>query len=112
MSKEHEIGVRQALDEREKDGYTVVETIFYPNDATNPEQLCYTYIADSSNAFWAGEAPLEVIAEQISHAHGPSGSNREYLFKLADAIRSITLVEDEHLFSLEKLVRRLVNEES
>ena len=64
-------------------------------------------MAQSNNPFWGGDAPLDSIAEQIAQAHGPSGSNHEYLFKLAASIRTITSIDDEHLFTLDQLVKYL-----
>lgn len=103
------MSVRHVLDVREKDGYTIIETIFYPNDDQQQKELaCYTYMAQSDNEFWGGDAPLDQIAQQIAYAHGPSGSNREYLFKLADAMRTLSVVEDEHLFTLDQLVKKIL----
>ena len=108
MSNEDEASVRHVLDVREKDGYTIIDTAFYPTDPEQNEKRCYTYMAHSDNPFWAGEAPLDRMAEQIARAHGPSGTNREYLFQLATAIRNITPVIDEHLFTLEQRVQDIV----
>jgi cation transport regulator ChaC len=68
-------------------------------------------MAYSDNKFWGGEAPLDNIAQQIAHAHGPSGSNRDYLFNLAEAIRKITSINDEHLYTLDQLVKDILTEE-
>ena len=68
-------------------------------------------MAQSNNPFWGGDAPLDQIAQQIARAHGPSGSNREYLFKLADAIRIITPVPDEHLLTLDQLVKDIITKD-
>jgi cation transport protein ChaC len=111
ISNEDEASVRHVLDVREKDGYTIIETSFYPNDAAEKTRPCYTYMAQSDNPFWGGDAPIDQIAQQIARAHGPSGSNREYLFKLADAIRAITSVSDEHLFALDQLVKDISDKE-
>ena len=108
MSNEDEASVRHVLDVREKDGYTIVDTAFYPNDSEQTEKSCYTYTAHSDNPFWAGDEPLARMAEQIARAQGPSGTNREYLFQLAAAIRNITPVIDEHLSTLEQLVQDIV----
>jgi len=108
ISNEDEVSVRHVLDVREKDGYTIIETSFYSNDNQEKDRLCYTYMAQSNNPFWGGDASLDHIAQQIAQAHGPSGSNREYLFKLADAIRAITSVNDEHLFTLDQLVKEIL----
>ena len=85
--------------------------MFFPN-ATNINPLnCYTYVAHTENPFWAGDAPLTQIAEQIARAHGPSGTNREYLFQLADAMRRISAVPDEHLYQLDQLVKEILNDD-
>jgi cation transport protein ChaC len=82
--------------------------MFYPNDNEHQEKNCYTYMAQSNNPFWGGDASLNHIAEQIAYAYGPSGSNREYLFKLSEAIRAITPINDEHLFTLDQLVKEIL----
>ena len=38
---------------------------------------------------WLGAAPLMEVAQQIAHAHGPSGPNSEYLYRLADTMRKV-----------------------
>lgn len=111
ISNEDEASVRHVLDVREKDGYTIIETSFYPSNAVESQRPCYTYMAQPDNPFWGGDAPTELIAQQIARAHGPSGSNREYLFKLADAMRAITTVPDEHLFALDQRVKDILRQE-
>lgn len=111
ISNEDEASVRHVLDVREKDGYTIIQTKFYPKDSENQEIQCYTYQAQSNNPFWGGDAPLDEIAAQIARAHGPSGSNREYLFKLAEAIRKITPIEDEHLFAMDQRVKAILDQD-
>ncbi|CAF0752212.1 unnamed protein product [Didymodactylos carnosus] len=111
--------VRHILDEREKDGYTIIKTKFYflDNQITdhsfNSPLDVESYLAHSDNPFWAGEtASMEQIATQIAFAEGPSGKNSEYLFKLADAMRRMALDDsaDEHLFTLERLVRQILKQ--
>lgn len=66
-----------------------------------------TYIASSDrqhNPNYLGPAPLPEIAAQIAASAGPSGPNCEYVFKLADAMRGMS-IDDPELFLLESLVR-------
>lgn len=72
-----------------------------------PALTALTFIATSDrsrNPNYLGPAPLEAIAHQIATCRGPSGPNHEYLFRLADAMRSMNVV-DEELFQLEAKVR-------
>lgn len=65
------------------------------------------YIAVPENKHWLGVAPLPDIAKQILECEGSSGSNAEYLLRLADFMREeIPEALDDHLFSLERLVRK------
>jgi cation transport protein ChaC len=94
------------LDYREKGGYRRVSVdICTHSDGSRSTSLPgLVYLADHGNAHYLGDAPLADIARQIATSHGPSGSNREYLLKLADALRELE-ADDEHVFSLEALVR-------
>lgn len=123
--KEDEDMVTTHLDYREKTGYKKHSTMFYPvkmisGDGDNncvrdnnehghlkPFELTI-YIGTEDNEWYAGPAPLEEIARQILVSEGPSGTNKEYLYNLAQSMRSMAPgVDDDHLFRLEKLVRRL-----
>lgn len=74
------------------------------------------YLATSDNPFYTGQEPMDKIARQIVSASGPSGTNREYLYQLATAVRQLVMDDnlmdtitngDPHLFELENLVRAL-----
>ena len=57
-----------------------------------PLALVYIASADRSmNRNWLGPAEPEQIARQIATAHGPSGPNSEYLFRLVGALRQVLL---------------------
>lgn len=89
------------LDYREKNGY---ERLDAECQLVSGEVIqCITYIAGPANEAYLGEAPNDVIAAQIATAHGPSGSNRDYLLQLASALRALQ-IEDQHVFALERLV--------
>jgi cation transport protein ChaC len=57
-----------------------------------------------SNKNYLGPAPLEEMARQIYLAEGPSGPNKEYVFKLEDALNKLGVV-DPHVQELANAVR-------
>ncbi|MBR2513753.1 MAG: gamma-glutamylcyclotransferase [Halomonas sp.] len=93
------------LDVREKNGYLreKVPLTFLGERGEAQESKTQTkgliYLATEDNPAFLGDAPLEDIAYQIAHSHGPSGSNKAYLLNLAQALRELC-IEDEHVFSL------------
>lgn len=100
------------LDYREKNGYERNFVPFHALDSTNESnnntiENIVIYVATKENDSYAGHRnDLNDIANQIFEAHGPSGSNREYVFRLADAMRQLFPQHyDDHLFELEKLLK-------
>ncbi|XP_059046886.1 glutathione-specific gamma-glutamylcyclotransferase 1 [Achroia grisella] len=100
-------------------GYKVVTVDFYPrllspsnnNYITGEKTEALMYIAVPGNKHWLGTAPLLNIADQILICRGPSGTNVEYLLRLVDFMRDeIPEALDDHLFSLERLVKKLAAE--
>ena len=73
---------------------------------SQPISNTYVYVAQDDNPNYLGPAPIPEMAQQIFSSTGPSGSNREYLTRLAESLR-IMGVEDEHVFELEQQVRAL-----
>jgi cation transport protein ChaC len=82
--------------------------MFHPGDQSIAPFELEIYIGTPSNPYFLGPAPTTDIARQILDAVGPSGRNDEYLFQLAEAMKSIApSVYDRHLYELELEVRRL-----
>ncbi len=96
--------VFEKLDHREQNGYNQTTVLLNFPDAADREAI--TYIAENTNPAFLGSAPKAVIAEQIALSSGPSGDNKDYLFKLAAALRKDNFM-DNHVFELESLVRKL-----
>lgn len=100
-------------------GYTTLYTKFYPRIATDDMDFCgeafptLLYIATETNDLWMGDTPLSKIAQEIVDCCGASGHNVEYLIRLANFMRDElngVIVEDDHLFELERMVRSILAE--
>ena len=65
------------------------------------------YHAVAGNFAFLGEAPMKEIAEHIARSVGPSGTNPDYLFGLAQALRNMD-IDDPHVFELEQRVQALM----
>lgn len=87
----------EGLDRREKNGYLRFDTKLHFDDGSQARGL--VYIAEADNAAWLGPASDIDIARQIAISSGPSGPNREYLLKLAEALRSMG-AHDDHVLAV------------
>ncbi len=94
--------VLAGLDVREQQGYDRVIVSLRFDERPGPEALMYVATAD--NPSFAGETPLQTIADIVRTRRGPSGPNLEYLLRLAEALREIG-ADDPHVFALEALCR-------
>jgi len=93
------------LDHRESNGYARRRVEMRLVDP--PRTVAGTlYVATEDNPAFLGPEPPGAMARHIAGAYGPSGSNRDYLLRLADALRAIG-ADDEHVFDLERRVRAL-----
>ncbi|HUP23679.1 MAG TPA: gamma-glutamylcyclotransferase [Thermoanaerobaculia bacterium] len=104
-------GVLEQLDLREQGGYERREvTLRLADPRTRREPgdsaAALVYLATPSNPNYLGPAPIDAIASQVLAARGPSGSNLDYVARLAEALRDLGVdrQEDEHVFELERLV--------
>ncbi|KAI0774044.1 ChaC-like protein [Fomes fomentarius] len=101
----YESEVREYLDYREKDGYTLEEIDIY-GLVNGHEQViihkAYCYVGRPDNPSFLGSEPIDKLAERIWHSVGPSGPNKEYLYHLAEAVRHLAPeAHDSHLYALE-----------
>ena len=90
------------LDHRERGGYARRNVTLEFRDGERVDGLIY--VATPANHNFLGPAELTEIATQVRDASGPSGTNQEYVLRLADALREID-AEDPHVFALEALLR-------
>lgn len=94
--------VFEHLDHREKNGYErVAVDIHLYGDGGVDQRLVpgVTYIAPPGNDAFLGPAEPGEIAAHIARSSGPSGSNADYLLKLAAALEALN-VEDGHVTDL------------
>ena len=61
------------------------------------------YVARADNHAYLGPAPLPELTAHIARSSGPSGSNRDYVLALADALRELD-DPDPHVLALEALL--------
>lgn len=96
--------VLEQLDHREKNGYSRHRHCLHTRSGRRLDAL--VYIAEPDNFAWLGPSSAAELAQQIAISTGPSGSNREYLERLAMALRDLG-ADDPHVFELEALLRNL-----
>eukprot|EP00388_Colpodella_angusta_P027492 GDKK01009584.1.p1 GENE.GDKK01009584.1~~GDKK01009584.1.p1 ORF type:complete len:211 (-),score=6.31 GDKK01009584.1:147-752(-) len=100
------------LDIREQGGYDRLELPVYDLKSADTVivPVCTLYIANSTNAEYLGPADEAAIAAQIISSTGPSGPNREYLFRLAEALRLMG-ADDQHVYAIDVHARALAQAE-
>ena len=92
-----EHSVFEHLDHREKNGYERLDLTIRLDDT---EVVGTTYVAGEDNHAFLGDAEAAAIVAQIRRCRGDSGSNLEYVFELARALRDLG-IEDPHIFEIE-----------
>lgn len=96
------------LDHREKGGYERRSVSILLDPPLGNRVSGLVYFAGIENPEYLGAAPIEQVAKQIHHSVGPSGPNREYALRLADALRAIK-AHDEHVFEVEQALLNYSN---
>jgi cation transport regulator ChaC len=92
------------LDLREQAGYQRSWVDVHLRDRADGPIRALVYLADRDNPNFV-EAALPEIAEIVRSAHGPSGSNRDYVEKLHASLRDMG-GRDDHVAALWELVAR------
>jgi cation transport regulator ChaC len=100
-----EHSVFEHLDHREKNGYDRHRVTMHLEGRAHPVEGTF-YVASADNPAFLGPDTDEAMAVHIASARGPSGTNRDYLLRLAEALREIG-AEDDHVFNLERRLRAL-----
>ena len=104
--------VREYLDIREINGYTIHYTPFYPSDGS-PLIKTLVYIGTPDNDQFTGPQDPQKLAIHIYKSVGPSGPNKDYLLGLEEALDSLSLESgDGHVKDLATRVRKLEKEAS
>jgi cation transport regulator ChaC len=92
-----------ALDLRESGGFVRIHVTVRLDGAGRTDVSAVTYVAEAGNPNYLGPAPPAEMVEQIRRARGTSGTNLEYVLRLAEALRALA-AEDEHVFELARLL--------
>ncbi|KAL2178563.1 ChaC-like protein-domain-containing protein, partial [Thermothelomyces heterothallicus CBS 202.75] len=115
--------VKEYLDIREINGYTIHYTPFYPAPGVDPALLpqnhhhdfpfrTLVYIGTPDNEQFVGPQDPQKLAEHIYRSSGPSGLNRDYLWGLEAALGELSPESgDEHVTDLANRVRAIAARE-
>lgn len=99
--------MRQNLDIREINGYTIHHTPFHPADDSGTIRTL-VYIGTPDNEQFTGPQDPQALAEHIYHSSGPSGLNKDYLLSLDVALDELCAGSgDGHVKDLARRVREL-----
>lgn len=93
------------LDHREKNGYERHRSRLYLDHREATVSATF-YIAGADNPAFLGDGDDTELARHIAASHGPSGSNADYLLRLAASLRELDEY-DEHVTRLEQELLRL-----
>ena len=103
--------VRDYLDIREINGYSIQYTPFHPADPslhTGKPIECLVYIGLPENPQFVGRQDAAQLARHILKSRGPSGENKEYLYMLEQALLELSVESaDEHISDLAQRCRAL-----
>lgn len=100
--------VKEYLDLREINGYSVQHTSFHSAGLHRTEIRCLVYIGMPDNPQFLGALHPQDVAERINRSVGPSGENRDYLLRLEQSLKDLSAEStDSHISDLAIRVRSL-----
>lgn len=100
--------VKDYLDIREINGYSVQYTTFHAARPHSEEIRCLVYIGMPENPQFMGTLRPQDVAETINQSVGPSGENREYLLCLEESLKDLSVESgDAHISDLARRVRSM-----
>ncbi|KAI1844297.1 hypothetical protein JX265_007864 [Neoarthrinium moseri] len=103
----HVAEVKEYLDIREINGYTIHYTPFHPADGS-PSIRTLVYIGTPDNDQFTGPQEPQALAEHIYRSEGPSGLNRDYLLGLEKALNELSPESgDAHVTDLSDRLREI-----
>ncbi|KAF2806096.1 ChaC-domain-containing protein [Mytilinidion resinicola] len=117
IPQQHVAEVRNYLDIREINGYSIQYTPFHPShspaDPSVPKPIkCLVYIGLPENPQFLGPQDPQELAAHILKSRGPSGENREYLFMLEEALLGLSPESgDGHISDLVSRCREIEGKE-
>ena len=111
--------VKEYLDIREINGYTIHYTPFHAAADVDPLLLpqhgpfkTLVYIGTPDNEQFVGPQDPQKLAEHIYRSEGPSGPNRDYLWGLEQALDELSPESgDEHVTDLSNRLRAIAARE-
>ena len=96
VKEEDRATVLAILEHRERGGYDRVEVqATLPLEEVVTHVTAVTWVASPENPFHLGRTDLATMAEQIRAASGPSGTNRDYVLSLAEALAVLGVVDSQ-----------------
>ncbi|ERF70149.1 hypothetical protein EPUS_00336 [Endocarpon pusillum Z07020] len=100
--------VKDYLDIREINGYSVQYTTFHAAHPVSKQIRCLVYIGMPDNPQFLGALHPQDVAERINQSVGPSGENREYLLQLEESLKDLSTESgDVHISDLARRVRSM-----
>ncbi|SMQ50272.1 unnamed protein product [Zymoseptoria tritici ST99CH_3D7] len=122
IPSKHVPEVKEYLDIREINGYSIQYVPFHPQSSSNQpltpndsnsslppgEIKCLVYIGLPDNPQFLGPQDPQALAEHIVDSRGPSGENKDYLYQLDEALRGLSRDSgDEHVSDLARRCREV-----